>query len=545
MSKNNFISKTTVIGGLFLSFVVGMGAMRAIDTSGPQRLAATAEGHAEGSSISTHEVNPGAVRVDLHVMSQCPYGVQAENAFKDVVAKFGNDLDLHVEYIGQTAAGGELSSMHGANEVKGDTLQVCAQKYAPGKSFDFVLCQNANSKEVATNGAACAQQLGAPADKIVACADGQEGKDLLAASFKRSNEKGARGSPTIFVGGTKYEGGRKPTDLMKAICNAATGKKPAGCNDIPESPKVNVTLIGDTRCGADCDTKRYEGTVHQKVGNPILTTVDYASPQGKALFAQIKPANLPALIFDNTLDADKDAVAAFSRGMKTAGSYRVMAMGGWNPACADDGGCNIDECKKTMQCRAEIPKKLDVFVMSQCPFGVKGLDAMKEVVENFKKAGENVDFSIHYIGDGDAKALTSMHGAGEVDEDVREACAIQHYGKDKKYLDYIWCRDKSIRDPNWQSCTGGSTGIDTDVIKKCSEGDEGRGLVASSFADSKAAGMQASPTWLANNKFKFSGVDAETIKTNLCAHNKLAGCDNKLTGQVAPKPGAKEPGCGG
>jgi predicted DsbA family dithiol-disulfide isomerase len=548
MSNSNSVSKSTAIVGLLFSFGVGMGAVRIIDRNGVHGATASAEAHAEGASVRSQPqkpTNPGAVRVDLHVMSQCPYGVQAEAAFKDVVAKFGPDLDLHVEYIGQTAPTGELSSMHGPNEVKGDTLQVCAQKYAPGRSFDFVLCQNANSKEVATNGEACAKELGAPADKIVACAEGQEGKDLLATSFKRSQDKGARGSPTIFIGGTKYEGGRKPTDFMKAICNAATGKKPAACADIPESPKVNVTVLGDKRCGADCDTQRYEGMVRGKVGNPVVSTLDYTSPEGKKLFDQIKPANLPALIFDGTLDADKDAAQAFSRGLKAVGNQKVLSAGGWNPACADAGGCNLEECKSTMQCRVEIPKKLDVFVMSQCPFGVKGLDAMKEVVDNFKKAGENIEFSIHYIGDGDTKALTSMHGAGEVDEDVREACAIKHYSKGLKYMDYIWCRDKSIRDANWQSCTGGTTGIDTDVIKKCFEGDEGKQLVAASFADSKAAGMGASPTWLANNKFKFSGIDPETIKTNLCAHNKLAGCDNKLSGQAAPKPGAKEPGCGG
>jgi Gamma interferon inducible lysosomal thiol reductase (GILT) len=254
---------------------------------------------------------------------------------------------------------------------------------------------------------------------------------------------------------------------------------------------------------------------------------------------------LPAAVFDSTLDADKDAVAALSRGLKDAGGHRVLSTGAWNPACADDGGCKLDACKSTMQCRSEVPKKLDVFVMAQCPYGVKGLDAMKEVTENFKKAGESIDFAVHYIGDGDASSLSSMHGAGEVAEDLREECAISHYGKSNKYMDYVWCRNKSIRDANWQSCTGGSTGIDTDVIKKCSEGDEGKQLVARSFAESKALGIAASPTWLANNKYKFSGIDAQTIKSNLCSHNaKLAGCDATLTGQAAPKPGVKEPGCG-
>jgi hypothetical protein len=542
------MSKGTSIIGFFLSFMAGMMLMWSLDRSAGGGAKHNAEaGAVQAESGGMRSAAPGAVRVDLHVMSQCPYGVQAENGFKDVISKFGQDVDFHVEFIGQTTPDGELSSMHGPNEVKGDMLQVCAQKYAPAKWFDFILCQNANSKEVASNWDQCSKQLGIPGDKINACAEGKEGKDLLATSFKHSADKGARGSPTIFIGGNKYEGGRRPADFMKAICGAATGKKPAACSDIPESPKVNVTLLGDARCGADCDTKRYEGMVKNKLGNPVVTTLDYKSPEGKKLFDQIKPAQLPAIVFDKTLDADKDGAQAFSRGIKEMNGFKVLSAGSWNPVCSDEGGCASDDCKSTMQCRQEIPNKLDVYVMSQCPFGVKGLDAMKEVVDNFKKAGEKIDFQIHYIGDGDVKALSSMHGPGEVDEDVREACAIKHYAKDLKYMDYIWCRNKSIRDTNWQSCTGGQTGIDTDTMKKCSEGDEGKGLVAASFNESKATGMQASPTWLANNKYKFSGIDPETIKTNLCQHNKLKGCENKLSGQ-APAPaggGAAQPGCGG
>ncbi len=195
-----------------------------------------------------------------------------------------------------------------------------------------------------------------------------------------------------------------------------------------------------------------------------------------------------------------------------------------------------------MQCRVEVPKKLDVFVMAQCPYGVKGLDAMKEVVDNFKKAGEPIDFSVHYIGDGDAKSLSSMHGAGEVAEDVREACAIQHYGKSLKYMDYVWCRNKSIRDPNWQSCTGRYDGHRRRRHQEVRRG--GRGASSSSprsFAESKALGIGASPTWLANNKFKFSGIDAQTIKSNLCSHNaKLAGCDATLSGPGCAEAGWRE-----
>lgn len=550
------MNKGTAIVGFILSFLAGMILIWGLDRGSGPNVSAKAEATAaDGAGART--VNAGAVPVELFVMSQCPYGVQAEKAFKDVVAKFGGDIDFKVEFIGQVSPTGDLTSMHGPNEVKGNVAQACAMKHAPAKWFDFMLCQGENMKEVHTNWQACAAQHGVPQDKLAACIDGQEGKDLMKASFEKAQKMGARGSPTIFIGGKKYEGGRRGPDFMKAICNSYTGNKPAVCADIPESPKVNVTFLSDKRC-TECDTKRLEGQVKQKVANPVMKTLDYADPEGKKLYDAIKPANLPAVVFDATLDADADAKGAFARGIQQKGDYKFMATGAWNPSCADTDGCNLEECKQTLQCRAEVPNKLELFVMSECPYGVKGFDAMQEVLSNFKKADPKtaIDFQVHFIGDyDDKKGLTAMHGQTEVDENIRELCAIKHYPKDFKYMDYIWCRNKVIMDKKnpdrtaWEKCTGGETGIDTAVIQKCFDG-EGKDLLKASYAVSKAAGIGSSPTWLANGKFKFSGIDAETIKTKLCEKNKLAGCENKLSGPPPrPQQGgaapAAAPGCGG
>jgi predicted DsbA family dithiol-disulfide isomerase len=234
--------------------------------------------------------------------------------------------------------------------------------------------------------------------------------------------------------------------------------------------------------------------------------------------------------------------------MQVKGNYKVVPMGGsWNPVCADEGGCDKDECKNTLQCRKETENTLEVFVMSNCPFGVKGLDAMQEVLKNFDN---KIDFTVHYIGAGDpAKGLSSMHGQGEVDEDIREICAMKKYSKSYKFMDYVWCRNKNIKDTAWESCATEKSGIDAKAIKKCSEGDDGKKLLEASFKYSSDLGMGASPTWLVNGKYKFSGVDPETIKTNFCAHNKIKGCENKLSGPPpAPAGGGPAPqpgGCGG
>jgi len=537
------MNKGSAIVGFILCFLAGMAGMWGID-----RASLGGRGHAvsrESGVAMPDKANPGAVKVELYAMSQCPYGVQAENGFKDAVEKLGADVDFRVEFIGQTSPTGELTSMHGPKEVKGDMVQACAQKHTP-KWFQLILCQNKNMREVDTNWEACASEVGAPVDKLRACVDGEEGKELLKASFEKANQKGARGSPTIYIGGNQYGGGRRPADFMKAICNAYTGKKPAACSDIPESPKVNVTILTDKRC-EECDPRRLQGTISRVVANPVLKTLDYADAEGKKLYDAIKPAKLPLAVFDATLEADKEAMGAIGQRTRAVGTNKVLEMGGsWNPACADEGGCKLDECKNEMACKPEVPGQLEVFVMSECPFGVKGLNAMEEVLANFEKSKAKIDFKIHFIGDGDAQKLTSMHGQSEVDEDIREICAIEHYGKGAKYMNYILCRNKNIRDKNWESCATKDTGVDAAVIKKCFEGDEGKGLLATSFGYSKGLGIGASPTWLANGKYKFSGIDPETVKTEFCKHNKLPGCENKLSGQAPSAAGAAAPaGCGG
>lgn len=539
-------TRSTIVG-FIMSFAAGMFLMWGIDRRPGGSASATAESAtpetgevAPGSAVKT--VNEGAVPVELYVMSQCPYGVQAEDAFKDVVAKFGSDIDFKVEYIGDKGPDGKPTSMHGAPEVKGNLVQICAMKYS-AKWFDMVLCQNKNWRQVDTNWEACAKEQGMPVAEIGECATGKEGEDLLLASYDRATKLGISGSPTIRIGHVEYQGSRRTGDLMRAICNAATGEKPAACGDIPEAPKVNVTILTDTRC-EECDSKALEAQLKSRIAAPVITVLDYAEPAGKKLYGEVKPVKLPALIFDKSLDADKETLAMVERGLKDKNDHRVLELGEWNPACNDTDGCALDECKDTMICRQEIPKRLDLFIMSQCPFGVKATDAMREVLDNFKKHDEKIDFAIHYIGSGTAaEGFNSMHGQSEIDEDIRHVCAIEHYAKDFKFMDYIWCRNKDWKSSDWEPCTGAATGIDKAVMKKCFEGDEGKKLLEKSLAITNKAGFGSSPTWLANNKHQFSGIDPETIKANLCKHNKLAGCDTKLTGQEAPA-GAAQPGCG-
>ncbi len=503
-----------------------------------------AKGGAGGNAVKPA---PGAVKVELYVMSMCPFGVRALNAMIPAVKKLGNMVDFHVDYI-VTPQGDNFKSLHGPNEVTGDIAQLCAKKLAPGKYLDFILCQNKSPRQVHTNWNQCAAKTGIDKGALEKCIKGPEGKTLLKESAARAKARNARGSPTIYVAGKRYSGGRTEGDFMRGICKAMSNNKPKACSNIPKPVEVNIIVLNDKRC-KDRACLRANGIVRSMqrlFPGAKIKKLDYSQPEGKKLFAEAKLKVLPAVLFDSSVEK-ASGYARIKRWLRPAGQYKNLRIGAKfdpNAEICDNGkddtgngkvDCDDPSCKENMVCRKEEPKRLDLFVMSHCPFGIKALNAMKDVLDNFK--GE-LDFHIHYIGrkkpDG---TLSSMHGAKEVEEDKRELCAMKYYPKNHKYMEYILCRNKNIRSNDWKSCA--KNGIDAAKIEKCANGEEGKKLLAESMEFSKKLGFGASPTWLANNRFKFSALDAESVRRNICQHNKgMKNCDKKLNSKVKGPKGS-------
>ncbi|HEX5062617.1 MAG TPA: hypothetical protein VFV99_24765 [Kofleriaceae bacterium] len=478
-------------------------------------------------------------KLEFFVMSKCPYGVQVEKAVAPVLAKLGGNVDFHLTFIGQKQ-GDELSSMHGPSEVAGDIAQLCARDVAPDKYMNMIACQNEDPSHVDTNWDSCGKRAGIDTSAVKSCID-TKGKQLLAASFDEAEKRGATGSPTMFLNGKPYSGGRKTNDFLRAICNSFDSKKPAECQTIPTPVAVNAVFFSDARC-AKCNIDGLEGQLSGLFEGLKVKKVDYMTPEGKALYAQLKQADasfktLPAVLFDSSLDGDKDGKQQVARYLHPVGAYQALALGGnFDPTAEicdnkvdDDGNkqsdCDDAACKDAMACRPEIKKSLDLFVMSHCPYGTKAMLAAKEFSDAF---GKDAAVNVHFIGDDKGGQLSSMHGPEEVTDDLREICAVQHYGKDEKFLDFMACRSKDLK-ADWKACTG-SNGIDADVIAKCVDGEEGKGLLAASFKVASALDIQASPTFLVNNRETFNAQDAAGIASSFCKANPgLPGCAKQLS----------------
>jgi 2-hydroxychromene-2-carboxylate isomerase len=470
----------------------------------------------------------------------------AENAFAPVVEKLGPALDLRVEYIA-SEEGGKLVSLHEEPEVKGDIAQLCAAKLAPDKYYRMILCQNKTPRGIPDNWEACAKETGIDVEAMRRCYTTSEGQDLLRVSAKRAAAAKAEGSPTIHIAGKSYEGRRRGSDMLRAICAEFQSTKPAACAGLKEPTAVSVTILSDVRCKPCAQIEKIVPQLKGVFPGLKHTLLDYGTPEGKKLYASSGVKHLPAVLFDASLDGDPEGMQEVQKFLRPAGSYRQLAIGAkFDPTAEicdngkDDNGdgkvdCADPQCKETLVCRAETKKRLDVFVMSQCPYGVRALDAVKEVLQNF--AGQDVALGVHYIATATPDGIKSLHGQPEVDENVRGVCAMKHYGAKLKFMEYIWCRSPKISDADWKPCA--KNGIDPKVIERCAAGPEGKQLLEKNIKLAEALGVEASPTWMANNKYPFSGIDAETIKKNLCKHNSsLKGCDKTLSGPPAEGPGA-------
>ncbi|HRY82607.1 MAG TPA: hypothetical protein P5232_02820 [Candidatus Moranbacteria bacterium] len=169
-------------------------------------------------------------KVDLYVMSFCPFGNKAEDTMKSVYELLKNKVDFNFRYI-VSSSGDTINSLHGEKEVAQNEREACVLKYfGKDKWMNFVAYVN---KNCGTDGAcweAGAKSVGLNSAKISACVKA-EGATLMKADEKLSTEAGASGSPTMLINGVStkavYKYGNSE-EYKKAICDAFN-TAPAEC----------------------------------------------------------------------------------------------------------------------------------------------------------------------------------------------------------------------------------------------------------------------------------------------------------------------------
>ncbi len=475
------------------------------------------------NTVITNQTQPpkqAKVTIELFVMSKCPYGVQAESAVKRVIDKFGGDVNLSLRFIA-SESGGTFSSLHGDSEVQEDLRQVCIMKYYPDRLVNYLSCIADGYSNIENVWESCASKNQIDASKIKSCSTSNEAMGLLSDNIKRTDELNVQSSPTIYLNGKLYNGAASEGSLTKGICAVIPGSDT--CKNLPPEVAVGLTIVNDKNCIL-CDTSQIVGVLQSRfeMSNLTVTTLDYSSNEGKALLQEFNITGVPAYIFNASI-ANHGSYGSLSQYLHNMGSSYVLLV---QPVKL----VNVVESNNT----------LSLFVMSWCPYGNLAENATRELlsaIPDLKFTGLN--FIASESGNG---TFTSLHGQGEVEEDLRQVCVVKYYNS--KLFDYLVCIGASSTNSAsiWEKCAT-DNGIDAAKIGNCSTSDEGVALLRDNIKLSNSMGIYSSPTFILNNSTIFNSVSAEQMRQVVCSYDPaLAGCNKTLSG--AANTGQPSAGCG-
>lgn len=123
---------------------------------------------------------------------------------------------------------GEIVTQHGATEKGVNRMQACAksQKTTWLEYWPFLNCMESSYESKGVDAAeGCTKGTKIDYTKLQACYSGKDGDAAQVAEAKQTIDHD--GTPYTAINGKEFT---RDSSLLKAICDAYTGSKPAGCS---------------------------------------------------------------------------------------------------------------------------------------------------------------------------------------------------------------------------------------------------------------------------------------------------------------------------
>ena len=135
------------------------------------------------------------MELDLFVMSQCPYGVRAENQIIDLMKleRLPKDLKINVRYIA-SERNGEINSLHGSAEWEEDVRQIIIREKYPKKFWKYLEIRNKDYRSSLWDKAA--EEAGI--NPRIFAKYWNFGIEKLKEDMKITDEYNVSGSPTVI-----------------------------------------------------------------------------------------------------------------------------------------------------------------------------------------------------------------------------------------------------------------------------------------------------------------------------------------------------------
>ncbi len=157
-------------------------------------------------------------KVELFVMTHCPYGTQAEKGIIPAYKALGAKADTKIRFVHYF--------MHGDKEEAETYNQVCIREEQSAKYLSYLECFLEDG-----DSARCVKKVGVDTAKLSACLanDKKKAKEYYEVDKKLSNDYGVQGSPTLIINGGEGSGGRDSASYLKSICSAFNTAPTAEC----------------------------------------------------------------------------------------------------------------------------------------------------------------------------------------------------------------------------------------------------------------------------------------------------------------------------
>ncbi len=409
----------------------------------------------------------------LFIMSHCPFGRRAVLQVLVPLIEKNPELSFEPHYIFYKR-GDKLVSMHGEEEFKDDLREICIRDiYGPKAWLEYVKCfYSGGDREV------CARNANIDWEKIETCAKDEK---LAEKEYELTSKLGISASPTFVIGNATEVG-------LKPISYLASKYPELGVKFEVE----NITLLmftppncPDWICNADELVKILE--------NNFGVNVKVERVNKNASF-------YPSFYFLQSIE-NTDFFGQISRYLVKEGNLYWLR---YRP-------------RIYMLARPEVKNKLDLFVMSKCPFGNA---AIKDVSQIVNKVPINV--SVHYILYNQSGKLVSMHGEGEKVEDLRQLCIAKLYPQ--KLWNYLSCASSNYRtiENAWRTCAE-KANISVSKVETCVN--ESEELLVNDSKLAMELGFTGSPTYLINNRYVLTGYQGRNFLNIYCELNGI-DCSN-------------------
>ncbi len=174
-----------------------------------------------GGATATEVPKSDKPKVELFVMSYCPFGTQMEKGILPVVSALGDKIDFTLRYTHFT--------LHGEKEDTENFRQICIREEQSDKFLKYIQCTlNSTDPYTPADVNVCMTQGGIDKSKVDSCIS-NKAKDYYKVDSGLSQGYGVQGSPTLVINGVQADSARSPSAVLATICSSFNDA-PAECS---------------------------------------------------------------------------------------------------------------------------------------------------------------------------------------------------------------------------------------------------------------------------------------------------------------------------